>query len=187
MFEPKAAATVIATADQSPRLVSKTITVIIMIIGTMRTEIATDTRTIGTIMMITTPIVTQTVVIVAMIVIVITVLTSIIMAHLLVTDVTGVSCHTQQPIPGICPCPIVYTVHDTSLSHHGTRRKHGLSGDATRTLVQVPTDNMMTIIGPMHEEKILGSPPKIPIASFSFSRCSTVLTVFETLKNIDFH
>jgi len=25
------------------------------------------------------------------------------------------------------------------------------------------------IVGPMHEEKILGGPPKIPIASFSFS------------------
>jgi len=51
----------------------------------------------------------------------------------------------------------------------------------------------------MHEENILGNPPKIPIASFSllkvgiplvkiniFQRVSAVLTVFETLKNIDF-
>jgi len=35
-------------------------------------------------------------------------------------------------------------------------------------------------MGPMHEEKNLGNTPKIPLAD------STVLTVFETLKNIDF-
>jgi len=53
----------------------------------------------------------------------------------------------------------------------------------------------------MHEGKILGNTPKIPLASFSFSllkvgiplvkikinqHFSPVLTVFETLKNIDY-
>jgi len=59
-------------------------------------------------------------------------------------------------------------------------------------------------IGPMHEEEVLGSTPRIPLASFSFSLLKvgiplvksiffnvsntvrTVLTVFETLKDIDF-
>jgi len=40
------------------------------------------------------------------------------------------------------------------------------------------------IIGPMHEEKILGNTQKIPLASFPL--LIVVLTVFETLKNIDF-
>jgi len=47
----------------------------------------------------------------------------------------------------------------------------------------------------LHEENILGNTQKIPLASFSFSlikvgiplvKISAVLTVFETLKNIDF-
>jgi len=41
-----------------------------------------------------------------------------------------------------------------------------------------------TSIGPMHEENFLGNTPN---NTYCLVFCSTVLTVFETLKNIDFH
>jgi len=46
-------------------------------------------------------------------------------------------------------------------------------------------------IGPMHEEGFLGGPPNntncLVFVFITKSADSTVLTVFETLKNIDFH